>query len=280
MSAGTGGLPPRRVDQVRQPGTPALQPGSGQIVRARYVIVTGENGGIFIYGGQGPGGLFASDTLATADPFGNPVNPGTWVYGANGSAIGIATILNQPALLMIPNSVTQSTEDATAFAESGNGGAANEYQYMILSSGKSNANDDAAIQLFSESADGTIAAKAIVEFGGVIAGTFSRLGYEPGPAWTVVPLQNGWAEHLPNAGLSYRQVFSNLYEVTGVIDGGSATGTQVGTLPRAPISQQGILAVSTAFAAAYLICDTSGNLTMNAASIAHVFVVNGFIRLT
>lgn len=278
---GDGRLPPRRLDQVRQPATPSLQPGSSQVVRARFVIVSGSGGGVFVYGGAGPGGLLVSVTDVTEDPFGNPVHAGAWVYGEDGAAVGLAVTTNQPGLQLAPPSSAHSTQRAEVFADTGNAGAANEYQYMVLTSGEENGLTDAALQLFSESADGTGAAHAVFEFGGAVAGTFDAEGYAPEAPWTALTLENGWALHAPNVGPCYRQVLADTYQIIGVIDGSSATASQFATLPFNPVWQQGVCAaMATTFAGAYVLCDTSGNLTLNAASFAHVYIINGFVRAT
>jgi len=50
--AGLAVLPPRRPDQQYRPGQAATSPGARSIVRARQVIVSGKNDGVFIYSGQ------------------------------------------------------------------------------------------------------------------------------------------------------------------------------------------------------------------------------------
>jgi hypothetical protein len=135
--------------------------------------------------------------------------------------------------------------------------------------------------MFSESADGSAQAHAVFEFGGAIAGTFDATGYAPEAPWTALTLENGWASHAPNVPVCYRQVLADTVEVLGVIDGGSATASQFATLPFTPVWQQPVCASNaTTFAGGYVLCDTSGNLTLNAASFAHVYVINGFVRLT
>lgn len=186
--SGTGGLPPARLDQQRQPATPTQQPGSANVIRARLVIVTGAAGqvsGVFVYGGTGPGGLFVSVTNSAADPFGNAVHPGSWVYGAGGSAAGLdVNPAGSPALLLVPAGVTSVSQMAWLFAQAINPGAANEAQFTVLTSGKENGNPDAALQLFAAAADSSSAARAIIEFGGTIAAVITRPGIVSGSPYS------------------------------------------------------------------------------------------------
>jgi hypothetical protein len=281
--SGTGGLPPPRVDQQRQPSTPTQQPGSSEVVRARFVIVAGVGGGVFIYGGAGPGGLLSADTNAATDPSGNPVIAGNWVYGANGSAVGMAVTAGQPGLQLAPASVTSSTQRAEIFAAAGNNGAANEFQYMVLTSGEENSNSDAALQLFSAPADGSAEAHIVVEFGGTIAGTFTPEGYATQQPWTVLPLINGWANKAGNIAMDYRRVTADEVEIIGVLDGTAATSVQFATMPAGlrPLAQMPLCAVcSTTFAPGFIQCDTAGNLTLQASNKNLLWLVNGRLRLT
>lgn len=283
--SGTGGLPPPRLDQQRRPGTPAVAPGSTSVVRARLIIVTAGGGisGVFIYGGAGPGGLLASDTNGTIDPFGNPVRPGTWVYGASGGAAGLAVSGSQPGLLLVPPGVIHSTLPADVFAFSGNAGAASEFQYMVLTSGKENGNADAALQLYSAPADASAEAHIIVEFGGTIAGTFTPEGYATAQPWTVLPLVNGWANKAGNIAMDYRLVTADEVEIIGVLDGTAATSAQFATMPAGlrPLAQMPLCAVcSTTFAPGFIQCDTAGNLTLQASNKNLLWLVNGRLRLT
>lgn len=71
---GLGGLPRRRPDQSSQPPPAPISPGSGNIVRARIVIITGGAGsGIFVYSpSPGAGNLIGSWAgSGGTDPYGN-----------------------------------------------------------------------------------------------------------------------------------------------------------------------------------------------------------------
>jgi hypothetical protein len=77
---GVGGLPPRRIDQQPVPPAAAVQPGATSTVRARTVIISGSGAGVgvFVYDGTPGAGNppVVSITSASADPYGNAVEPG------------------------------------------------------------------------------------------------------------------------------------------------------------------------------------------------------------
>lgn len=62
-----GGMPPRRLDQVRQPMTPGVTPGSPNVIKARRVIIAGPGDGVFVY------------QAGTTPALGNP--PIVWITG-------------------------------------------------------------------------------------------------------------------------------------------------------------------------------------------------------
>lgn len=80
---------PVNAPRAVQPA-PGVQPGSQQNIRARVVIVSGSNDGVFVYSGRpAPGNLIASivsSSVPTTDPFGNPVEPGIVSYSGAGFA--------------------------------------------------------------------------------------------------------------------------------------------------------------------------------------------------
>lgn len=97
-----------------------------------------------------------------------------FVAGNNGSEIAITLNSGLPVIFLIPQSAAHLTTNPELFSASFNPGAANEFMEVVLSSGKSGGNDDAALQLFGESADATQQAQAILEFGGFIAFDLTR----------------------------------------------------------------------------------------------------------
>lgn len=92
---GAGGQVPPRVDQGYAGSSGAVvSPGGGQIVRAREVIVSGANGGVFVYSSAPPalGNLIGSIAgSAGTDPQGNAYLQGTTSYlpGATYSAVNM-----------------------------------------------------------------------------------------------------------------------------------------------------------------------------------------------
>jgi hypothetical protein len=77
---GLGGLPPRRPDQANVAPPTAVSPGSSNVVRARLVIITGANDGLFTY--NAAGALIASiASAAGTDPLdGDAVPEGVAAY--------------------------------------------------------------------------------------------------------------------------------------------------------------------------------------------------------
>jgi hypothetical protein len=96
------GLPRRRLDQVRRPGSPATAPGSSSVVRARFVIVSGPGDGVFVYApGTTPG--LGNPPIAwmgggLVDPFGNILPSTTGVEGGGTFQAGTAITINQAGL--------------------------------------------------------------------------------------------------------------------------------------------------------------------------------------
>jgi hypothetical protein len=81
-----GGLARRRLDQVRQPTSNAIGPGSSAGLFKRVVVFGPDGSGIFVYSpSPGAGNLIASIAAqAGTDPYGNPYQAGITSY--NGSA--------------------------------------------------------------------------------------------------------------------------------------------------------------------------------------------------
>lgn len=104
-------------------------------------------------------------------------------------------------------------------------------------------------------------------------------------SWHPMTLVNGWINQGgTNVVGKYRLVASppDSVEITGVINGGAATSPVFFTLPAGyrPASQQPACdTVSTGHAAGFLQCDTAGNLTVQAASTAAVWLFHGFVSL-
>lgn len=119
---GLGTPTPSRFPYPGRPQpSPGVAPGSGQIIRARQVIVSGANGGMFVYNGtprRGNPPVFyvIAPGSANVDPFGNTL--GGPILGVQGSpSSGALTIdANGNLNLISPSGVTvmQFSPDLTA----------------------------------------------------------------------------------------------------------------------------------------------------------------------
>lgn len=149
----------------------------GTITGPDYVI---NSVGFFFYSGPPAAGNLVGSSVSNnggTDGFTNTYQPGDTVYGANGSYVNISAIngfKGFPAVLLRPPSMTHITDLPQVASDNVNPGLATEQAKLVLSSGKENHLDDAAIQLFSESNDGTVGAGLIFEFGGTILVTVNK----------------------------------------------------------------------------------------------------------
>lgn len=127
-------------------------------------------------GAAGPPSLRISiaGQSGTDPEFGTPYESGVWIYGTGNSAMGMHDNGGQPQLRMAPANVTHNTSVTEIFTSSLNAGAANEQTFMSAISGKEGGLDDAGLQLFSEAADGSVPALAVIEFGGQIGMTVTK----------------------------------------------------------------------------------------------------------
>lgn len=134
-------------------------------------------GGFFYTSTPGLGNLLVTITAsAGTDGVGNGYQGGVWLYGPSGSFAALVDTGSEAALYLNPASSAHVTVTPQAFAGAVNAGAANEQVALVVTSGKESGQDDAALQLFSESADGTVAARAVIEFGGTIFATITKTG--------------------------------------------------------------------------------------------------------
>lgn len=150
---------------------------TNQVVIASEVIIAGYPDVLLVYDGAPAAGDLIASIAATAavDQYGNAYTGGIWVYGA-ASTIGMEIDGGVAYLILGPVGLSHSTVAPNLFAVGRNIGLANEYLQLTLASGKESGNDDAALQLFSETADGTGPAQAVIELGGFVAATFARAG--------------------------------------------------------------------------------------------------------
>lgn len=137
-----------------------------------------NSAGAFFYSGiPAAGNLVLSAAQSSgSDKFGNAYKQGFTAYGP-GTATSIWNDNGLYAGLVFHQTGSASlTVSPQAFAVTANTGAANEFTQATLTSGKESGKDDAAIQLFSQSADATIASKAVIEFGGTIGLIVTKTG--------------------------------------------------------------------------------------------------------
>lgn len=97
-------------------------------------------------------------------------------FTANRSGFFLGSQTNSAPLFFICANAAHVTDRSQLFATTLNTGAANEQLQYVLTSGKENHLDDAALQLFSESNDATLVATAIIEFGGTVIVRVNKTG--------------------------------------------------------------------------------------------------------
>lgn len=126
--------------------------------------------GIFVFSGTpATGNLLLSFAPSAGTILGNAYNAGAFLYGPGSSFVGLfddgsfANLLMQP-----PGPLSHMTTNPAVLSKALAAGAANEQIFAVLTSGKESGRNDAAVQVFSDSADGTIIASAVIEFGGSI----------------------------------------------------------------------------------------------------------------
>lgn len=154
-------------------------------VEAGFFIGYGDAGEILIYSGNPATGgtlLMSVSSAAGADPWGNGYGQGFYLYAPDGAIIALSFDGPLPILAMRPPSVKHLIVQPFVFSSANNAGAADENQWLVMSSGKSGTGTftgaDAAIQLNGQSADGTSAAATIIEFGGAVSAIFTPTALE------------------------------------------------------------------------------------------------------
>jgi hypothetical protein len=174
-------------------------------------------GAFFYNAAPGLGNLLATITAQSGtDEVGNPFQAGIFLYGPGGSFAAMVDNGSEASLLLNPAGAQKLTWSPQVFSFTGNPGAVNEYTWLVLTSGKESNQADAAIQLFSESADGSIQATMVVEFGGTVFATITKTGM-------VLP-GGGTPPFVPGSSSLYSTSAGTLQVVDGV--DGEAYGTQ------------------------------------------------------
>lgn len=145
----------------------------GQLIGPDYVI--NQNGAFFYSGTPANGNLTASMTSASGtDQFGNLYGQGVYSYAAAGAFAGLGATAGAAVLQLEPGSSTHVSINAQIFATNSNPGLVNEAEWLVVSSGKANSHDDAAIQLVSATNDNTTPARTVFEFGGTPVLTLNK----------------------------------------------------------------------------------------------------------
>jgi len=205
----------------------------GTITGPDYII---NSAGIFIYSGvPALGNLVGSwASVAGVDGFGNPYQKDLTVYIGNGGYVNVNSsggFGGNTAVIINPGFTSHITTEPQILAGSVNSGLVNELEYVLISSGKANSNDDAAIGFNSESADGTIGAVMNIEFGGTVLAQLFKTIWDIGvpisctlgtitnrtlittDTWHPITLDAGWTAGTPVP--QYRLTIEGNIQFTG-----------------------------------------------------------------
>jgi hypothetical protein len=165
------------TDPYGNPYPQGFSAGAGSVFEGTDYIIS--SAGMFFYSGTPAAGnlLIAIANSFGSDAFGNTHVEGVGLYGSNGSYIALQDNGGQPTIFFQPASVTHQTTAPQIFGFADNAGLVNEFDILVISSGK-NGGDDAGIQLYSEPADGSAPAKVIFEFGGTIFAIVTKAGFQ------------------------------------------------------------------------------------------------------
>lgn len=211
----------------------------GTFVGNDFII---NSSGVFFYNGTPAAGNLVLSIAAAAgtDQFGNAYLADLEILGPNGSFINLADNGTVAALIFNPQSVTHQTDNPQIISAAVNAGAVNELDSLIMGSGK-NGGSDAALQLFAESADSTIAATAVIEFGGSVSCFISLasgiVACQPGTTdtpetWHNMSLSSGWT--LNTGGFAqYKLMPDNTVAIRfgGLKPGTFTDGTELWAIP-------------------------------------------------
>jgi hypothetical protein len=147
-------------------------------LEAGNTVIINSSGLIVYDGPPAAGNLLASIAPnAYIDSYGNHVYGGINIYGENNASIDLYVSGTQPVIFFNPPLTNAHVTTAgDIFSTIINVGLANEYLILTLTSGKENSLADAGLQLFSEAADGSQQAMAVIEFGGTVFCTITSTG--------------------------------------------------------------------------------------------------------
>jgi hypothetical protein len=130
---------------------------SGMIV-AQAVSVYAAGAATLLYSITGADGT---------DQFGNPYFQGMVAYGTSGGYAALKTVAGETGLLLPPGGTTSSVTPPSVFSFNENPGAVNEFAAAVLYSGTETLGGNAAVQVYSQAADGSTSALGVLEISGV-----------------------------------------------------------------------------------------------------------------
>lgn len=146
---------------------------SGTVFNGTNFILNAS--GLFFYSGTPALGnlIMSAARVSGTDGLGNAYVSG-WVYYSGTGYVRLTNNTGIPAVIFTPDGATHlSGENPQVSVSAVNAGLVNEYYVAQVLSGKASGNSDTGVQVFSASADNTIAPKAVIEFGGVVSAQFT-----------------------------------------------------------------------------------------------------------
>lgn len=145
--------------------------------------ITGAN--LHVYSGTPAKGnlLLSISSVSVTDDYGNSIVPGVNLYGANGASVGITDDGSTANIQLQPASVTQLSDVPQVYASSNSPGTGTETQFLFMSSGATNNNEAAQIQLQGEAGDRSTPAQIQFLFGGTPMITFDSNGIGSVDIW-------------------------------------------------------------------------------------------------
>lgn len=111
--------------------------------------------------------VFSISGTSGTDRFGNPYIAGFVAYGTSGGYAGLVTMSGEAGLVLPPGGTSHMVNPPQVFSASSNPGAANEVVLGVLFSGNETPGGNSAVQVFSETADGSTPARGSL----IISGT-------------------------------------------------------------------------------------------------------------
>lgn len=146
--------------------------------------VENSSGSFFYNGTPAAGNILASiSNVAGTDQYNNPWSAGIYLYGPSGSSVGIIDNGDAAAIQLQPPGVTQLSDVPQVYAFASNQGASSETQYLIMSSGATDNQDSAQIQLQGAAGDGSSPAQIQFLFGSTAKVTFTETGVGAVDTW-------------------------------------------------------------------------------------------------